>query len=114
MSAEPVPSKHPVPSLASLGKEFWGGVTLVAAWVAVLFVGLFGGDIETADAGGGASSVPVVVVVAIALLATVSVGHWAFRPPPADKELRETVEDQRRELDQIAERLEEPPATARR
>jgi hypothetical protein len=63
-----------------LDREFWGGVTLVTMWPAVLFVGVFGGDIKTVGADGSASSIPVVVVVAVvALLATVSVGRWAFR-----------------------------------
>lgn len=84
MSAQPISSSQPAvsrtPAPLLLSSEFWGGVTLVAAWLAVLFVGIFGGNIETASAGGDRSSVPVVVIVAIAaLLATVSVGRWAFR-----------------------------------
>ncbi|MBS1845270.1 MAG: hypothetical protein JST53_12710, partial [Actinobacteria bacterium] len=40
-----------------------------------------GGDVHTASNDGSASSFPVVAIVAVcALLATVSVGHWAFRP----------------------------------
>jgi hypothetical protein len=61
-------------------RNFWGGISLVAIWLAVLFVGVFGGNVETHSAGGDSSSWPVVVIVAIvALLATVSIGRWAFR-----------------------------------
>jgi hypothetical protein len=85
MSAQPMSTPHLATARASrpwfLSRELWGGVTLLVAWLAVLFVGIFGGNIESAGAGGGSSSVPVVVVVAIAaLLATVSVGRWAFGP----------------------------------
>lgn len=70
-----------------LDREFWGGVTLVTIWLAVLFVGVFGGDIKTVGSDGSAASIPVVVVVAIvALLATVSVGRWAFRQRPTERQ----------------------------
>ncbi|HWA52708.1 MAG TPA: hypothetical protein VG816_00910 [Solirubrobacterales bacterium] len=86
MSAQPVFSSRPAAMGAwapwLLRREFWGGITLVVVWLSVLFTGIFGGNIENADAGGGSSSVPVVVVVSIAaLLATVSIGRWAFGPP---------------------------------
>lgn len=119
MSAEPLASNRQSRGRDSVpwlhGREFWGGVSLVVAWLAVLFVGIFGGNIETADAGGGASSVPVVVVVAIAaLLATVSIGHWAFRQPPVDDDLRKTVDDQLQTLEEIAAKVEDLRATVRR
>lgn len=70
---------HPGWMSPALRKEFWGGVTLVTIWLAVLFVGIFGGSIETHSADGSGGSFPVVVVVAmIALPATISVGRWAF------------------------------------
>ena len=74
----------------ALRREVWGGLTLIVIWLAVLFVGIFGGNVQTADAGGGGSSFPVVVVVAlIALFATISVGRWAFPlPRPASAEER--------------------------
>lgn len=68
-----------------LSGTFWGGVTVVTMWLAVLFVGIFGGNIQTAGADGSRSSWPVVAVVALsALLATVSVARAAFRAPRAE------------------------------
>ncbi len=53
----------------------WAGVSIVAIWIAVLFVGLFGDDI----AGSDGSSVPSVIVVAIcAVIATAFVARWGF------------------------------------
>jgi hypothetical protein len=54
----------------------------VSIWVAVLFVGLFAGDIVSITGTPGATTtatVPSVVVVALfALLATVPVARWGF------------------------------------
>jgi hypothetical protein len=60
----------------------WAGLAIVAMWLAVLFIGLFGGDIVSNTAGGAgtASSVPsVVAVVPFAFIATLCLGHWGFR-----------------------------------
>jgi hypothetical protein len=101
-----------------LSREFWGGVTLLAIWLAVLFVGVFGGNINTASAGGDSSSVPVVVVIAIAaLLATVSVGRWAFRPSRFDEDLREVLGEERRAVEELTAQIDElrtkfPPTNA--
>ena len=91
-----------------LSREFWGGVTLVAVWLAVLFVGVFGGNVQTSSATGDSSSWPVVVVVAVAaLLATVSVGRWAFGHRRADEDLRRAVEEEHRSLEQLNAQLED-------
>jgi uncharacterized transporter YbjL len=87
MAAHPSLREHatamPVWASLAVRREFWGGLTLLAMWLAVLFVGIFGGNIVNTQAGGESSSVPVVAVVAVvALLATISVGRWAFRMPP--------------------------------
>ena len=51
---------------------------------------------------------PVVVVIAIAaLLATVSVGRWAFRPSRFDEDLREVLEEERRAVEELTRQLED-------
>lgn len=95
-----------------LSATFWSGVTLVTMWLAVLFVGVFGGDIQTAGVDGSRSSWPVVVVVALAaLLATVSVARSAFRAPRADEELRGALERERRTVAELTAQLDELRAT---
>lgn len=91
-----------------LSKEFWGGVSLVTIWLAVLFVGVFGGNIQTTSADGSSSSWPVVTVVAIAaLLGTISVGRWAFGRGKVDEDLRRSLEEQRLALEQLKAQLED-------
>jgi uncharacterized membrane protein YccC len=90
-----------------LSGAFWGGLALVAMWLAVLFVGVFGGNVVNATPGGSSGSWPVVIVVAVAaLLGTISVGRWAFGSPRADRDLRRAVDDERRDLDRLSAQLE--------
>jgi hypothetical protein len=90
-----------------LSGAFWGGVGLVTMWLAVLFVGVFGGNVVSGSPGGSSSSWPVVAVVAVAaLLGTISVGRWAFGSRRADRDLRQAVEDERRDLDRLSAQLE--------
>ena len=90
-----------------LSRAFWGAVSIVAMWLAVLFVGIFGSDIDKVDAGGGVSSVPVVVVVAVvALFATMAVAHRALGPHSPDRDLRKAVEDERRDIDRLSAELD--------
>jgi predicted ABC-type sugar transport system permease subunit len=62
---------------------FWGALTIVTVWLAVLFVGVFGPSITShsgVDNIGNGSSVPSVVVVApCAVLATWLIARNAFR-----------------------------------
>jgi hypothetical protein len=89
MTTEPVPVTH----LATRDRArpawlyavpMWAGVAIVSIWVAVLFVGLFAGDVVSINGTPGAgtsTTVPSVVVVALfALLATVPVARWGFGP----------------------------------
>ena len=86
-----------------------GGVSLVTIFpLAVLFVGVFGGNVQTTSAGGDSSSWPVVAVVAVAaLLATVSVGRWAFGRRKVDEDVRRALEEERLALDQITAQLDD-------
>jgi hypothetical protein len=59
----------------------WAGLSIIAMWLAVLFVGIFGGDIINGTPGGSSGSVPAVVAVAVcALIATAFVARWGFGP----------------------------------
>jgi hypothetical protein len=77
--------------LLVVGIEFGHGwtVSLVVIWLAVLFVGVFGGDIVSeSDVAGGTvgthTGVPVVVVVApLAVIATFFVTWFAYRSAKA-------------------------------
>jgi hypothetical protein len=64
---------------------FWGAVSIIAIWLAVLFDGVFGGDMVFSNQSGGqtimASAVPVAL---FACLATASIARRAFRGRDAD------------------------------
>ena len=59
--------------------EMWGTVTIVAMWVAVLFVGVYGGDLTFHSVDSSSSTIPSGVVVALfAAIGTGSVAKRAF------------------------------------
>ncbi len=61
-------------------RHFWAGFSIVAIWMAVLFVGIYGADFTTETASGDVTSVPVVWGVAVfATIATMFVALWGFR-----------------------------------
>jgi hypothetical protein len=58
---------------------FWGAVSIVAMWLAVLFDGIYGGNMIFANAGTGPTIIPSAVAVALfAFIGTVSVAKRAF------------------------------------
>ena len=66
--------------------QIWAGLSIVAMWLSVLVVGIFGPDFTSvsnnASTNTTQTTVPSVIAVAIcALLATISVAHAAFRRP---------------------------------
>jgi hypothetical protein len=67
---------------------FWGTVSIAAMWLAVLFDGVFGGDMvfsnQSNPAGGPTIIGSVVPVALFACLATISVARRAFRGRDAD------------------------------
>jgi len=84
-------------------RELWGSLAIISMWLAVLFVGIFGGNVVKGTPGGESSSWPVVVVVAVlALSGTVVVGRRAFAATPAGDELRKAIEDERQAREQLA------------
>ena len=57
MSTSTLSSDHPIPTsrLASSwlhARELWGGLAIISMWLAVLFVGVFGGNVVKSSAGG--------------------------------------------------------------
>ena len=57
----------------------WAGISIVAMWTAVLFVGVFGPDFVSASTTDR-TAIPSVVLVAIcAMVGTITVTHAALR-----------------------------------
>jgi len=64
---------------------FWGAVSIVAMWLAVLFDGVFGGDMVFSKSGSGPTIIPSAVMVALfAFLGTTAVARRAFRSRDVD------------------------------
>ena len=60
-----------------LVREIWATVAIVSMWVAVLFVGVFGGDMTFHGADSSFTTMPS--VVAVALFAAIGTGSVAKR-----------------------------------
>jgi hypothetical protein len=81
LSHEPssVVQDRPSWSLELLVPEMWASLAIVVMWLAVLFVAVFGPDIEASSAGGDHTSLPSAVPVALfAFLATWVVARHGF------------------------------------
>ena len=68
-------------SIASrlLVPAFWGAVSIVAMWLAVLFDGIFGGDMVFSNPASGPTTIPSAGTVALfAVIGTVAVAKRAF------------------------------------
>ena len=58
---------------------FWGAVSIVAMWLAVLFDGIYGSDMIFASPSNGTTTIPSAVAVALfAFIGTVAVAKRAF------------------------------------
>ena len=58
---------------------FWGALSIVSMWLAVLFVGVFGGNITSASAGGDVTTIPSAIAVALfAVIGTSSIAKRVF------------------------------------
>jgi hypothetical protein len=107
MSVPSVPSSHPIGMSRRSGswlhaRELWGGVAIISMWLAVLFVGIFGGNVVNSSAGGSSSSWPVVAVVAVvALIGTIVVGRLAFAVAVAS-DIEKAIKDERHAREQLA------------
>ncbi len=113
MSTHSPSSLYPVrmrrlPSAWLYAKPLWAGLSMIAMWLAVLFVGVFGGNIVNTSAGGDTSSVPVVVVVAIvAMIASWVLGRVAFAVTPDSDELRRLLAEERQAREELASEVED-------
>jgi len=65
---------------------FWGAVSIIAMWLAVLFDGIYGSNmIFNGNTGGGPTIIPSAVAVALfAFIGTVAVAKRAFARRDAD------------------------------
>jgi hypothetical protein len=57
----------------------WAGISIVAMWTAVLFVGVFGPDFVSASATDRTAIPSVVLVAVCAMVGTITVTHAALR-----------------------------------
>jgi hypothetical protein len=72
-------SPHEGWSSRLLVREFWATAAIVTMWIAVLFVGVYGGDMTFHSVDGSWSTVPAGVGVALfAAIGSVSVARRAF------------------------------------
>ena len=77
----PPPGRPARESIASrvLVPAFWGAVSIVTMWLAVLFDGIFGGDMVFSNPASGPTTIPSAVAVALfAAIGTVAVAKRAF------------------------------------
>lgn len=102
-AAVPQPRRSsPIVSPSPRATAPWAALAITSMWVAVLFVGLFGGDIISETPGGTSSRVPAAVAVAlIALIATVFVARWGLRPDARAVELQTELDDERRQREAL-------------
>jgi hypothetical protein len=62
-----------------LVRAFWGTASIVAMWLAVLFDGIFGGDMVFSNPASAPTTIPSAVAVALfAVIGTVAVAKRAF------------------------------------
>jgi hypothetical protein len=61
-------------------REMWAGIAIVAMWLSVLFVGIYGSDFVTSTPGGTTTTIPSAFLVGFfAFLGTVSCAKYGFR-----------------------------------
>jgi hypothetical protein len=81
MTHEPSAETPARRSVASrlLVPEFWATVSIIAMWLAVLFDGVFGGDMVFTNSSGNTAIPSAVLVALFAVIGTVSVAKLGFR-----------------------------------
>lgn len=81
MTHEPSTDKPARESIAArlLVPGFWGALSIVAMWIAVLFVGVFGGNMIFVHASGDVTTVPSAIILGLfAVIGTSSIAKRVF------------------------------------
>ena len=87
-------------------RALWAGLSIITMWLAVLFVGVFGGDFVSSSTTNGFTKFPVVVfLLPFVLPATVVVARRGFTSATDERHGAADEETQARE-----EATMEPPA----
>src|SRR5436305_1991241 len=77
-----VERRHASPSWLH-SRALWAGLSIIVMWLAVLFVGIFGGDFVSSSSANGFTKIPVVVfLLPFVLPATIAVGRRGFTSEP--------------------------------
>jgi hypothetical protein len=60
-------------------RNMWASLAIVAIWLVVLVLGLFGPDFESVGAGGDRTTIPSAIGVSVfALFSTIAVAKYGF------------------------------------
>jgi hypothetical protein len=81
------PSAPPRDALPSWrhSRALWAGISIITMWLAVLFVGIFGGDFISSSANGFTKIPVVVFLLPFVLPATIVVGRRGFSNATDDR-----------------------------
>lgn len=94
-------SDHSLPWFES--REMWAGLSIITMWLAVLFVGVYGGDLVS-NQPPNITTVPVVVLLLpFVLPGTIVIARRAFAGPT--DEVRTALEAETRAREELAAEL---------
>jgi len=80
LSHEPAKLERPMWADLIRVREMWAGIAIVAMWLAVLFIGIYGSDFVTSTPGGTTTTIPSSFLVGFfAFLGTISCAKYGFR-----------------------------------
>ena len=66
-------------------RALWAGLSIITMWLAVLFVGVFGGDFISSSTTGFTKFPVVIFLLPFVLPATISLGRRAFTSAPDER-----------------------------